>query len=404
MKEYIDRPYYIKKIKPYIGKSLIKVLTGQRRVGKSYLLMQIRDIIIKEEPHCQIIFINKERNEFSMVKDSVSLFDYLEKKVKGKGSVALFIDEIQDIESFEIVLRDLATRKNFDVYCTGSNANLLSGELATYLGGRYIEIKVYGLSYSEFLIFHKLNDTVPAFNEYMKIGGLPYLINLNRDDEVIYEYLTSIYNTILLKDVVARFSIRNVKFLENLVLFLADNIGSIVSSKKISEYLKSQKINISTQVVIDYLGYLESSFLINKVKRTGIEGKRVFEIGEKYFFEDTGIRNAIIGYKATDIHKILENIVYLHLKMAGYLVAVGIEGKKEIDFIAQKKGEKIYIQVAYMLTNQETVDREFGNLLDIPDNFPKYVLTMDEIRETSTYKGIQRIHVKDFCLNILSRT
>lgn len=404
MKEYIDRPYYIKKIKPYIGKSLIKVLTGQRRVGKSYLLMQIRDIIIKEEPHCQIIFINKERNEFSMVKDSVSLFDYLEKKVKGKGSVALFIDEIQDIESFEIVLRDLATRKNFDVYCTGSNANLLSGELATYLGGRYIEIKVYGLSYSEFLMFHKLNDTVPAFNEYLKIGGLPYLINLNRDDEVIYEYLTSIYNTILLKDVVARFSIRNVKFLENLVLFLSDNIGSIVSSKKISEYLKSQKINISTQVVIDYLGYLESSFLINKVKRTGIEGKRVFEIGEKYFFEDIGIRNTIIGYKATDIHKILENIVYLHLKMAGYQVSVGIEGKKEIDFIAQKKGEKIYIQVAYMLTNQETVDREFGNLLDISDNFPKYVLTMDEIRETSTYKGIQRIHVKDFCLNILRRT
>jgi len=404
MKDYIDRPYYIKKIRPFIGKSLIKVLTGQRRVGKSYLLMQIRDIIHKQDPETQIIYINKEQNEFSMVTDSGALFDYLKNKVTGKGKVALFIDEIQDIESFEITLRDLATRKNFDVYCTGSNANLLSGELATYLGGRYIEIKVYGLSYSEFLTFRSLTDSVPAFNDYLKVGGLPYLINLSSDTEVIYEYLTSIYNTILLRDVVARFSIRNVKFLENLVLFLADNTGSIVSSKKISEYLKSQKINISTQVVIDYLGYLESSFLISKVKRTGIEGKRVFEIGEKYFFEDTGIRNAITGYKATDMHKVLENIVCLHLRIAGYQVTVGMEGKKEIDFIAQKGGEKIYIQVAYLLTNKETVDREFGNLLDIKDNFPKYVLTMDEIRDTSTYKGIRRMHVKDFCLDLTGIT
>ena len=398
MKEYIDRPYYIKKIEPFIGKSLIKVLTGQRRVGKSYLLMQIRDIIQKRDPDTQIIFINKEQHEFSMITDSDTLFDYLKENVTGNGRVALFIDEIQGIKSFEITLRDLATRSNFDVYCTGSNANLLSGELATYLGGRYIEIKVYGLSYSEFLIFRNVKDSVSVFSDYMKFGGLPYLINLPNDTEIIYEYLNSIYNTILLKDVVARFSVRNVKFLENLVLFLADNTGSIVSSKKISEYLKSQKINISTQVVIDYLGYLESSFLISKVKRTGIEGKRVFEIGEKYFFEDTGIRNVIAGYKASDIHKILENIVCLHLKMAGYNVTVGSDGKKKIDFIAQKGGEKIYLQVAYMLTNQDTIDREFGNLLDIPDNFPKYVLTMDDIRETSTYKGIQRMHVKDFCL------
>jgi predicted AAA+ superfamily ATPase len=400
MKEYIDRPYYIKKIKPFIGKTLIKVLTGQRRVGKSYLLMQIRDIILKAEPDTRIIFINKEKHEFSMITDSDSLFDYLKINVTGKEKVALFIDEIQDIDSFEIVLRDLATRKNFDVYCTGSNANLLSGELATYLGGRYIEIKVYGLSYSEFLTFHRLKESTTVFNDYLKFGGLPYLINLNNDSEVIFEYLTSIYNTILLKDVVARFSIRNVRFLEKLVLFLADNTGSIVSSKKISDYLKSQKLNISTQVVIDYLGYLESSFLIDKVKRTGIEGKRVFEIGEKYFFEDLGIRNAITGYNAKDINKILENVVCLHLKMGGYSVTVGMEGKKEIDFIAQKGSEKIYIQVAYMLTSQETIDREFGNLLGIQDNFPKYVLTMDEIKDMSTYKGIQRMHVKDFCLTI----
>lgn len=401
MTEYIERPLYIDRLKPFIGKSLIKVLIGQRRVGKSYLFMQVRDLIIKQSPDTQIIYINKEQHEFSKIKNSDDLFLYLKEKVKENNKVALFIDEIQDIESFEITLRDLVTRGNYDIYCTGSNANLLSSELATFLSGRYIEIKVFGLSYTEFLVFYNLQDSVASFQNYLKFGGLPYLINLNTEIQVAYEYLTSIYNTILLKDVVSRFKVRNVKFLENLIAFLADNIGSIVSSKKISEYLKSQKINISTQVVIDYLGYLESSFLIFKVKRTGIEGKKVFEIGEKYFFEDIGIRNAIVGYKTSDIHKILENVVYLHLRMAGYSVTVGQEGNKEIDFIAQKSGEKIYVQVAYMLTNEETINREYGNLLQISDNFPKYVVTMDELTEISTYKGINRMHVKDFCLKMV---
>ncbi len=401
MTEYIERPLYIDRLKPFIGKSLIKVLTGQRRVGKSYLLMQLRDLIKKQSPDTQIIYINKEQHEFSKITNSDDLFRYLKENVKGNGNVALFIDEIQDIESFEITLRDLATRGNYDIYCTGSNANLLSSELATFLSGRYIEIKVFGLSYAEFLLFYNLKDSVATFQNYLKFGGLPYLINLNTEIQVAYEYLSSIYNTILLKDVVSRFKIRNVKFLENLVEFLANNIGSIVSSKKISEYLKSQKINISTQVVIDYLGYLESSFLIFKVKRTGIEGKKIFEIGEKYFFEDIGIRNAIVGYKTSDIHKILENVVYLHLRMAGYSVTVGQEGNKEIDFIAQKAGEKIYVQVAYMLTNEGTINREYGNLLEISDNFPKYVVTMDELTEISTYKGINRMHVKDFCLKMV---
>ncbi len=401
MTEYIERPLYIDRLKPFIGKSLIKVLIGQRRVGKSYLLMQVRDLIKKQSPDTQIIYINKEQHEFSKIKNSEDLFLYLKENVKGNGKVALFIDEIQDIESFEITLRDLVTRGNYDIYCTGSNANLLSGELATFLSGRYIEIKVFGLSYTEFLVFYNLQDSVASFQNYLKFGGLPYLINLNAEVQVAYEYLTSIYNTILLKDVVSRFKVRNVKFLENLIAFLADNIGSIVSSKKISEYLKSQKINISTQVVIDYLGYLETSFLIFKVKRTGIEGKKVFEIGEKYFFEDIGIRNAIVGYKTSDIHKILENVVYLHLRMAGYSVTVGQEGNKEIDFIAQKSGEKIYVQVAYMLTNEGTINREFGNLLEISDNFPKYVVTMDEMTDMSTYKGINRMHIKDFCLKMV---
>jgi len=397
MKEYIERPLYIDRIKPYIGKNLIKVLTGQRRVGKSYLMMQIRDLIRENEPGTRIIYINKELHEFSMITDNVSLLEYVNRQHARKGKVALFIDEIQDIDSFEKALRDLVTRKNFDIYCTGSNARLLSGELATLLSGRYIEIRVYGLSYPEYIMFRDIKDSAETFSTYLREGGLPFLIHMGSDVHVVNEYLNTIYNTILLKDVVARYNIRNVKFMENLVLFLAGNIGSIVSARKISEYLKSQKINISIQVVIDYLGYLESSFLIHRVRRSGIMGKRIFEIGEKYFFSDIGIRNVIAGYNPTDIHKILENVVFLHLRIAGYDVTVGSEGGREIDFIASRGGERIYVQVAYLLEKPETAEREFGNLLDIRDNFPKYVVTMDELNETNSYLGIHRMHVKDFC-------
>jgi uncharacterized protein len=399
--EYIKRPLYIDRIRPFIGKSLIKVLVGQRRVGKSFLLMQLRDIV-KETPGVQIIYINKELREFSFITNANELFSYIDKQYDGSSKVALFIDEVQDIDSFEVVLRDLVTRNNYDIYCTGSNANLLSGELATYLSGRHIEIKVFGLSYAEYLYFNGYQNTDDDFQNYLVFGGLPYLINLKLDIHIAYEYLKSIYNTILLKDVVARFNIRNVAFLENLVLFLADNLGSIVSSKKISDYLKSQKTNISPQVVIDYINYLQSSFMVFKVKRMDIEGKKIFEIGDKYYFEDIGIRNAIVGFKTTDIHKILENVVYLHLRMAGYSVTVGVEGNKEIDFIADKAGERMYVQVAYILSEQSTIDREFGNLLKISDNFPKYVVSMDKISDTSTYQGIFRLHVKDFCLKMVS--
>ena len=397
MKDYIERPLYIDRIKPYIGKSLIKVITGQRRVGKSCMLMQVRDLIMEKDPGTHIIFINKEQHEFAPITDHVTLLEYVGLHSKGKGKVALFIDEIQEIDSFEVALRDLSTRKKFDIYCTGSNARLLSGELATLLAGRYIEIRVYGLSYSEYLMFRDATDSPDSFRTYLREGGLPYLIHLGTDINVVNEYLNTIYSTILLKDVVARYNVRNVKFLESLVLFLADNTGSIVSAKKISEYLKSQNINISTQVVIDYIGYLESSFMIHRVRRTGIRGKRLFEIGEKYFFGDIGIRNVIAGYNLADVHKMLENIVFLHLRTAGYEVTVGSENGKEIDFIASRGGERIYVQVAYLLEKPETAQREFGNLLGISDNYPKYVVTMDELNETSSYQGIQRMHVKDFC-------
>lgn len=401
MNTIIERKIYIDRIKPFIGKSLIKVLTGQRRVGKSYLLLQLIEKIKNDNPKIQIIYINKELHEFDNLKNSDDLFNYLNLTIKANTDVGLFIDEIQEIKSFEIVLRDLATRNNIDIYCTGSNANLLSGELATLLSGRYIEIKVYSLSYSEFLLFHRIESNQDSFNRFLKNGGLPYLINLSNDSDVIYEYLKSIYNTVILKDVVGRYNLRSVNFIENLVVFLADNIGNLVSSKKISDFLKSQKINISPQVVLDYIGFLENSLMIYKVKRIDLHGKKHFEIGEKYYFEDIGLRNSIVGFNTNDINKILENVVFLHLKIAGYSVSIGVDGTKEIDFIAQKGGEKIYVQVAYLLQNENTIKREFGNLLEVRDNFQKYVVSMDQITEMNDYLGIKRMHIIDFCTMIL---
>lgn len=401
MAKYIPRPLYIERIRPFIGKSLIKVLTGQRRVGKSFLLMQVMDIIRESDPEIRIVYINKELHEFSSIRNAEDLLAFLRLQVESNMKVALFIDEIHEIESFEVVLRDLATRKNYDIYCTGSNARLLSGEFATVLSGRYIEIKVYGLSYEEYQLFHNLPDSSATFIEYARNGGLPYLINLSGEPAVVNEYLRSIYNTILLKDVVARFNVRNVGFLEKLVEFLAGNVGSMVSSKRISEYLRSQRTVISTQVVIDYLGYLETSFLIFKVKRAGIKGKKIFEIGEKYYFEDTGLRNSICGFSPNDYNKLLENIVYLHLRIAGYDVTVGQDGDREVDFIASKGGEKIYVQVAYLLGSQKSIEREFGNLQAIDDNYPKFVVSMDEMNESGSFDGIRRLHIRDFCMTLL---
>jgi hypothetical protein len=397
----IERPHYINRVKPFINTALIKVLVGQRRVGKSFLLRQISDLIKKQNPDKRIIYINKEHHEFLDLKNETHLLNYVAQEADGQTDVALFVDEVQDISGFEIALRDLLARGSFDIYISGSNAQLLSGELATYLSGRYIEIRVHGLNYAEYMTFFEAENTSKSFQTYLSQGGMPFLVNLPAQADVQAEYLKNIYSSILLKDVVARHSIRNVAFLENLVWFTANNVGSILSAKKISDYLKSQRVNISPQVVLDYLAYLQSSFIINKVKRADITGKRIFEIGEKYYFEDLGLRNAIVGYTAADIHKLLENIIYLHLSMAGYRVFVGADGGKEIDFIADKEGSRIYVQVAYMLSEPQTMQREFGNLLAIQDNFPKYVVTLDELADSSAYKGIIRMHAKDFCLEVL---
>ena len=394
-----NRSLYYKQISPFIGKNLIKVVTGQRRVGKSCFLRQILNEIMQKDEQTQVIFINKEDFAFDSIRNYVDLIGYVESKTTASKNIALFIDEIQEIENFEKALRHFHSKEIFDIYCTGSNANLLSGELATLLSGRSIEIEILSLTYPEFLQFHKLKDNQESFDKYLFFGGMPNLIHFNLSEDIVYDYLKNLYNTIIVKDVITRHSIRNVTFLRNLSLYIAENTGSIISAKSISDYLKSQHIKMSSVLVQNYLSYLSEAYFIHKVNRSDIQGKKIFEIGEKYFFNDIGMRNALIGYRVSDISKILENIVFLHLKSAGYQITVGKDRTKEIDFVARKKSELLYVQVCYLLKEQSTIEREFGNLRKIKNNYPKRVVSMDKTSKAS-YEGIKHYHVKDFCLNL----
>lgn len=393
-KLFITRDIYLNKVVPFINKEVIKVFTGQRRVGKSFMLYQLMDKIELETPGANIIYVNKELEEFSDIKKWSDLLEYIKRKSNTRLNY-VFIDEVQEIEDFEKALRDLQARGGYDIYCTGSNAKMLSGELATYLSGRYIEIKVYGLSYNEFLDFHKLEKGKASFDLFIKYGGLPYLKNLELNDEIVFEYLRGIYHTILYKDIVDRHQIRNTNLLENLVRYLANNTGSIVSATQISKYLRSQNLNIAPKIIINYLEYLRDAFFVFRVKRADIQGKKIFESGEKYYFEDLGLRHTVLKYESKDIHKILENIVYQHLIINAYDVYVGHDKGKEIDFIAEKQDKKLYIQVAYLLHEESTIKRETGNLLKIKDNHPKLIVTLDEYN-TGNIKGINAIHAVDF--------
>ena len=390
------RKGYIDRIKPFMQKSVAKVLTGQRRVGKSFLLYQLIEEILGEEPDANIIYINLEDFAFSSLQTAEDLHSYIISHSKEKAKNYIFIDEIQDIPGFEKVIRSLLLNEDNDIYITGSNAKMLSGELATYLSGRYIEFKIYSLSYSEFLEFHGLTESETSYELYSRYGGLPYLLNLPLEDETVNEYLKSVYSTIVFRDVVSRYKLRNTLFLEKLIQFLSENIGNLFSAKNISDYLKSQHTAISVNQIQSYTEYLNNAFLIHRVERYDLIGKRVFEIGEKYYFENMGIRNIVIGYRITDKAKILENLVYNHLLYKGYDIKVGYYGDKEIDFIGEKNGEKLYIQVALKIDG-DTAEREFGNLLKIQDNYPKIVVTEDTFSGNS-YKGIRHCPIRQFLM------
>ncbi len=393
----INRPLYFDKIEPYIGDSLIKVLVGQRRVGKSFILLQIIDEILKSNPDAEIIYIDKENYLFDFMKNYSDLMEYLQEKKKSTEKTFLFIDEIQDIDEFEKALRSLQSSGGYDIYCTGSNATILSGELATFLAGRYIQIRIFSLTYKEYLDFYKLSDSNSSLQKYIKYGGMPHLINLRNEERVYYEYLRNVFDSIVLRDVVSRYKVRNVSFLMDLIYYIADNIGSIVSAKRISDFLKSQKINLLPKTILEYLFFLETVFFMDRVKRTEIGGRKIFEIGDKFYFEDLGMRHAKIPFQQKDIHKVLENLVYHQLIVSGYKVFIGKMGDKEIDFVTDKNGKVTYIQVAYLITDENTHKREFGNLLKIEDNNRKIVVSMDELAQ-GDYKGIEHWSVRRFLM------
>ena len=387
--EFYNRDLYLDRIKPFVNTQMIKVLTGQRRVGKSFLLFQLMDYIRISYPLSDIIYINKELFEFDSLKDYADLINYVtQKRNDPNNKCFLFIDEVQDIASFEKALRHFFAEGSYDIYCTGSNANMLSSELATYLSGRYIEFKIYSLTYKEFLLFHKLEDSSDSFTKFYKFGGLPYLINLPFNELLVSDYLRSIYDTIILKDVVNRYNIRNVRQLQDLTIYLADTIGNLFSA---------QRVDLPPKTILEYLNYLNNAYFVKRLRPSDIQGKRQFQIGEKYYFEDLGIRHAIRPFRANDIAQVLENIVCHHLLVNGYTLSVGRDGDKEIDFVGVKDGEKIYIQVAYSVMDPKTYEREFGNLLAIKDNYPKMVITMDEI-EGISYEGIKQIPIRKFLM------
>ena len=397
--KYFKRALYINRILPFVDTQIIKVIVGQRRVGKSYMLYQLIDEILSKDVDADILYINKELYEFDGIKNYSDLIQYVRQKRNKKEKCYLFIDEIQDIELFEKALRTFFAEGCYDIYCTGSNANLLSGELATYLSGRYVEIKVYGLSYEEFLQFHKLEDSDDSFGKFYKFGGLPYLINLPFEEEFVSEYLKGIYNTIVLKDIVDRYNIRQVRQLEDLILYLADIVGSLFFVNKISNFLKSQRVNIQPKNILQYLNFLSNAFLLQRIRIADVHGKKILRIGEKYYFEDLGIRHAIRPFQANDIGRILENVVCQHLLINGYSVSIGRIADKEIDFVAEKRGERMYVQVAATILEEQTRKREFGNLQAIEDNYPKLVVTLDALEGVS-YQGIQQLPIRKFLLEM----
>ena len=397
--ELIARQTYIEHILRYLGKGMMIALTGQRRVGKSYVLRQLAVVIKEMYPDANIVYINKEKKKFADIRNDADLSAYLSDKFSDDADNYLLIDEVQDIDGFEKTLRSLNADDECQIVVTGSNAKMLSSELSTYLSGRYIDIHIQSLSYKEFLRFHNLDDTAESLDRYLSYGGLPHLYRLGLENEdMVWEYIQNIYNTIVLKDVIQREGLRNVTLFENLMTFISDNTGQLVSATSLSKYLKAHRVDLTPMSALNYLKAATNAYIINKVSRYDIHGKRLLESNDKYYFEDLGLRNLLVGSnRSGDIEKIMEKAVYLHLKNLGYKIRIGTLPAGEIDFVAEKGGKTVYMQVSYLLADENTIAREFGNLLRIPDNYPKYVVSMDPIIKPKDYDGITQMSLRQ-CL------
>lgn len=385
-----------------MGVDVIKIITGMRRVGKSCIMRQLIDDLQSGGVKAgNILYIDKELLEWDDVSDYRDLAKVVQDRLGSKkGRTYLFIDEVQEIGQWEKAILSLSKRVGMDITLTGSNAHMLSSELATLLSGRYVEFSVYSFGLSELMAYGNLdrNKAKETFGRYLRTGGLPGLQHLDDDERLVYQYIGGIYDTIILKDVVKRYQIRNVVLLENLTRFIFDNIGNIVTAKRIADYMKSQSISIGVETVLTYLTYLRDAMLLYKVRRYDLKGKRHLEIYEKYYLSDIGLRHALLGYREGDISGLLENIVYLELLRRGYSVSIGKWDGMEIDFVAEKNNERIYLQVAYLLADKKTVEREVAPLKAIPDNYPKYILSMDELFG-SDLDGIKRVNLIEWLMN-----
>ena len=394
----IDRPDYIKRIKPFIGLEPVKVLTGLRRSGKSVMLKLIQSEIASEEvPEANIISFNFE--SMNTPRDAEALHkEVAERVLSTTGKVFMFFDEIQEVKDWEKCINSLRVEYDCDIYITGSNAKLLSGELATYLAGRYIEFIIYPFSFREFLSMPAQKDEplTSAFSKYLTLGGMPFLSNITDNPEACNLYLTDIYNSVILKDVVRRNNIRDVDQLERVITYVLANVGHSFSATSLSKYFKSEHRVVSHDTILNYTKACADAFLFFKINREDLPGKKILTINEKYYVADHGLRSAIYGQGGNDIDQVLENIVCLELLRRGYKVTVGRNGDKEIDFVASKNGEKLYVQVCYLLADERTVEREFGAYKGVPDNYPKYVVSFDNFNFSRN--GIKHMNICDFLL------
>lgn len=393
---------YMSRIRPFIGTELIKVMTGIRRCGKSVMLELIKqELIDRGINSSQFISINFEDMNYAHLLTAKALHDEITKRAANiEGKVFLFFDEIQEVKDWEKCINSLRVSLDCDIYITGSNAKLLSGELATYLAGRYVEFVIYPFSFAEFIELYKTitpdESIQKCFQKYLLSGGMPYLANIRYDDEPSKQYLLDLFNSVQLKDIVKRNKIRDVDLLERIIAYVITNTGNIFSASSLAKYLKSEHRTVAPETILNYIKYCCDAYLFYQVKREDLQGKQILASNEKYYIADHGIREAVFGGNMKDINLTLKNIVYLELIRRGYVVTVGRTGNKEIDFVCHKKSEKLYVQVTYLLASEETIQREFTAYDNIKDNFPKYVVSMDEF--DMSQNGIKHRHIRDFLL------
>lgn len=398
----IKRESYMRRIRPFINGELVKVMTGIRRSGKSVMLELVKQELLEMGVRAeQFISINFEDMRYLHLCTAQVLHQEILTRAEGiAGKVYLFFDEIQEVKDWEKCVNSLRVALDCDIYITGSNAKLLSGELATYLGGRYVEFVIYPFSFAEFLELYR--PTTPqatvqqCFQQYLLFGGMPYLSRLNYQEEPVRQYLSDLYDSVQLKDIVKRNKVRDVDLLERILAYVMANVGTTFSAGSLTKFFKSEQRSVSPETVLNYIRYCCDAYLFYQVKRQDLQGKQILATSEKYYIADHGIREAVFGGNMRDINLVLENIVFLELLRRGYTVTVGKAGEKEVDFVCDKRGETLYVQVTYLLASEETVAREFGAYDGIRDNFPKYVVSMDELDLSRS--GIKHRNIRDFLL------